>query len=415
MRSRLLRLVAPLAVLSCLVATVPGSVARADSVTDRKHAIDRQIAQLRDELEGTSQEFANAAVQLQRSQAMLVDVRAQLVTARREVSVAQQRDAQIASRLDYAQAQEAKAARELDGQREAQRKTRAAIGLIARQTYVNSGLTGVTLALQADSPDQFADRLSFASAALQSQSSVIERLSEQEADLRARSAKLSAIRVQVDALKRESEAAVRARKAAEATAGAAEAQQAALVAQQAAALAVIKARAAQEQARLDAAQAEQSKLQAMLAARARAEAARHRGSAPPPAASPGVLGYPANGPITSGFGRRYHPILHIWRMHTGTDFGIACGTPVYAAAAGTMISAGWSGGYGKRIVIDHGWLAGADLASTYNHLSRIVVSSGSVRRGELIAYSGTTGLSTGCHLHFEVLANGVYTNPMRFL
>ena len=56
---------------------------------------------------------------------------------------------------------------------------------------------------------------------------------------------------------------------------------------------------------------------------------------------------------------RYHPILHIWRMHTGIDFGIACGTPVYAAANGQVISAGWAGGYGNRIVIDHGWVRGA--------------------------------------------------------
>ena len=117
-------------------------------------------------------------------------------------------------------------------------------------------------------------------------------------------------------------------------------------------------------------------------------------------------------PITSGFGLRYHPILHIWRLHSGTDFGVACGTPVRAAAAGTIISAGWGGGYGNRIVIDHGYVRGESLATTYNHLTRIV-ASGHVSRGQLIAYSGTTGLSTGCHLHFETLVNGSYVNPAR--
>jgi murein DD-endopeptidase MepM/ murein hydrolase activator NlpD len=112
---------------------------------------------------------------------------------------------------------------------------------------------------------------------------------------------------------------------------------------------------------------------------------------------------------------RYHPILHIYRMHTGTDFAAPCGSPVYAAASGRIISAGWAGGYGNRIIIDHGYVKGVGLATTYNHLTRFVRSGGSVSRGQLIAYSGTTGLSTGCHLHFEVLANGRFVNPMGWL
>jgi murein DD-endopeptidase MepM/ murein hydrolase activator NlpD len=118
--------------------------------------------------------------------------------------------------------------------------------------------------------------------------------------------------------------------------------------------------------------------------------------------------------VTSPFGLRYHPILHIYRLHSGMDFGIACGTPVYAAAPGLVISAGWAGGYGNRVVIDHGYVGGVDLATTYNHLTRIV-AGGRVRRGQLIAYSGTTGLSTGCHLHFETLANGSFVNPANWL
>ena len=112
---------------------------------------------------------------------------------------------------------------------------------------------------------------------------------------------------------------------------------------------------------------------------------------------------------------RFHPILHVWKLHAGTDFGVPCGTPVMAAADGTVISAGWGGGNGNRIVIDHGIVSGVGLASTYNHLSSFVVKSGKVKRGQLIAYSGTTGYSTGCHLHFETLENGQFVNPMKWL
>jgi murein DD-endopeptidase MepM/ murein hydrolase activator NlpD len=112
---------------------------------------------------------------------------------------------------------------------------------------------------------------------------------------------------------------------------------------------------------------------------------------------------------------RYHPVLHYWRLHAGTDFGAPCGTPVRASASGTVVRAGWSGGYGNQVVIDHGRMKGVGLASSYNHLSRIIKHSGRVSRGQLIGYSGTTGLSTGCHLHFEVYVNGGHVNPMNWL
>ncbi|MDQ2757283.1 MAG: M23 family metallopeptidase, partial [Actinomycetota bacterium] len=167
------------------------------------------------------------------------------------------------------------------------------------------------------------------------------------------------------------------------------------------------------------------RLQAMLvaqAARAREAAAAAAASARaggqtyvPVAGGNGFLRYPANAAITSEYGQRYHPILHYWKLHTGTDFGVACGTPVYAAADGTVISAGWGGGDGIRVVIDHGIVSGVDLASTYNHLSRLVVTGGRVSRGQLIAYSGNTGYSTGCHLHFETLENGAFVNPRKWI
>ncbi|HET9658230.1 MAG TPA: M23 family metallopeptidase [Kineosporiaceae bacterium] len=422
MRRAVLRAVATGVVGTCLFGAVlagVGSSASADSVSDRKKTLDQQIAQLRDELEGTSQESADAAIALQRAQAQLVDVQAQLAAAQAAVAKAQAYDDAVASQLAYARAEEAKAITGLQEQQQAEQEIRDRLGLLARETYVNAGdpgLSGLSVALQATSADQFTERLSLASAALQSQNASVDRLAVQQADLRARQVKLSAIRSQVAQLKVQSEAAVSARQAAQAQAQDAEAQQAALVAEQTSALAKIKARQAVEQANLNQMLAEQNKLQVVLAARARAAAAAHGGSvAAPPPPSAGLIGHPVNGPITSGFGMRFHPILHIYRLHTGVDFGVGCGTPVYAVAGGSVVSAGYSGGYGNRIVIDHGWLGGADLATTYNHLSSIVVGSGQVSRGQLIAYSGTTGLSTGCHLHFETLVNGSFVDPMRYL
>jgi murein DD-endopeptidase MepM/ murein hydrolase activator NlpD len=118
---------------------------------------------------------------------------------------------------------------------------------------------------------------------------------------------------------------------------------------------------------------------------------------------------PANGPITSYFGYRYHPILHFTRFHAGVDIGAGWGSPIVAAADGQVAAAGWAGGYGRQVQIAHG----AGIVSTYSHMSDIVAQPGSyVRRGQVIGYVGSSGLSTGPHLPFEVKQSGQPVNPL---
>ncbi len=117
----------------------------------------------------------------------------------------------------------------------------------------------------------------------------------------------------------------------------------------------------------------------------------------------------AGGRMTSSFGMRFHPILGFSRMHQGVDLAAPYGTPIVAASDGVVRFAGWHGGHGNFVQIAH---AGG-LGSGYGHMSRFVVSPGmSVRQGQLIGYVGTTGLSTGPHLHFEVYRNGQAINPV---
>lgn len=123
----------------------------------------------------------------------------------------------------------------------------------------------------------------------------------------------------------------------------------------------------------------------------------------------GTLFRPTAGRFGSGFGPRFHPILHYWRMHTGVDIGGKFGQPVYAAAAGEVFHASWRGGYGKCIILLHG---GA-MSTLYGHLSSFNVRVGQrVQRGQLIGQVGSTGLSTAPHLHFEVRGNGRPVNPL---
>jgi murein DD-endopeptidase MepM/ murein hydrolase activator NlpD len=123
----------------------------------------------------------------------------------------------------------------------------------------------------------------------------------------------------------------------------------------------------------------------------------------------GVMGAPVAGHLTSNFGMRFHPILGYTRMHQGVDFGAAWGSPIYAVTAGTVVFAGRHGGHGNFVRIDHG----GGLGTGYAHMSRIAAYPGErVHQGQVIGYVGSSGLSTGPHLHYEVYRNGVAVNPM---
>ena len=175
---------------------------------------------------------------------------------------------------------------------------------------------------------------------------------------------------------------------------------------------------------LDSLRLKQSELKKMLAqfaadeAEVAAEIAAYRRRTEAAGASAQVPTYhggfirPVPGRITSGFGMRYHPVLHFTRMHTGIDFGSPYGTPIHAVANGRVVSAGYGGGYGNRIIIDHG----GGIMTLYGHCSRLMVNDGqSIRQGQVIGAVGSSGLATGPHLHFEVWRNGARVNPIGYL
>ena len=122
-----------------------------------------------------------------------------------------------------------------------------------------------------------------------------------------------------------------------------------------------------------------------------------------------ISGLPVAGRITSGFGYRYHPILHCRKMHTGVDIAAPIGTPIYAVGAGEVIWAGWRHGYGNTVMIDHG----GGVVTLYGHMSSIAVSAGQmVTKRQMIGRVGSTGMSTGPHCHYERRVNGTPVNPL---
>ena len=433
---------------------------------DTKRKVDASIGALKGDLDETDAALTSAFVALQRTQSQLPGARAALASAEQAESDAVEHDHELGRRLEVSKAQEGKAVDALAGTARDAAATTNVIGGIARQAYQTAGMGEISVALQAQSADDFATRVVLVDTALRIQGDALARLAVLRADTSAARSRLTAVRRQSALLKAQAAAHLLQTQAATRAAAAAKAGVDALVARQGSQVAIVGARKRAERARLDALQAQSQKLGAQLAeiarqarlkaardraaraaaaarareavqrkraaaSRARARAARSgrssgRSSGGPSSdgsgsssggfTSSGYLTEPVdNAYVTSEFGMRFHPILHYWRLHAVIDFGVGCGTPVHAAADGQVVSAGWGGGYGNRIVVDHGLVGDVGLATTYNHLTSIVVHSGSVSRGQLIGYSGTTGSSTGCHLHFETYDNGLPVNPRKWL
>ncbi|HUF83699.1 MAG TPA: peptidoglycan DD-metalloendopeptidase family protein [Acidimicrobiia bacterium] len=171
----------------------------------------------------------------------------------------------------------------------------------------------------------------------------------------------------------------------------------------------VRARKDEFEQQLAALEAEQAAL-AELVSRSTAPATSSGSGAP--SSGSGRFIWPCDGRVTSGFGYRVHPISGTSRMHTGVDMACGYGAPIGAAGDGVVVEAGWRGGYGNAVVVDHG----DGLATLYAHQSRIAVSRGQrVTTGQTLGYVGSTGYSTGPHLHWEVWVNGNPVDPMGYV
>ncbi len=154
--------------------------------------------------------------------------------------------------------------------------------------------------------------------------------------------------------------------------------------------------------------AQSASLEAMLARR-------------PASASSGIkvtTGFmrPLSGQITSPFGYRTHPIFHTKKFHSGVDIAAPLNTPIRASNSGKVIMAGWYGGYGKVVIIDHGIVRGQPITTLYGHMNSISVRQGqSVKKGQVVGHVGSTGYSTGPHCHFEVRIKGQPRNPFNYI
>jgi len=251
----------------------------------------------------------------------------------------------------------------------------------------------------------------------------LSELREIESTNRNSQARLEAVRERVTELKAEADQKVVEADKARKAAAAAKAEIEHLIAQQKAKQATIAAQKSaveQQQRMLEAQQRAMAAEIARIIAKQKA-AAEAAGINTKPTGPVGrsLFGNPTStSPIhvTSEYGMRYHPILHYTRLHAGIDLRAYCGTKIRAGRAGTVVWAKARYGFGNQVMLDHGYVNGHSLMSSYNHLTRWVVRPGQrVSQGQLIAYAGNTGTSGACHLHFEVYVDGSTVNPRPLL
>lgn len=436
---------------------VPAPLAVADNLEDQQAALRDQAARVQDSLEFVDAKISQAAADLVVYQGQLPGAQQSLLEAQGRVAGAVKEVDALAARVDLAQQNKAKITQQLQNDQQKITETKKLIGQIATQAYKSGGVpSNLSLFFGSNQGGSLTDTIDLADQALRSQNSAMDKLTQQNATNVNSQARLQTVEAEIKDLKSKADAALEREKAVRDEAEAKKAQVDKLIADTTrinaelqAAKPGIQNQLVQVKAQQDAVAAEiaerdrklreawlaEQRRIAEAAAAAAAAAAKAQGQAPPPQApyvppAPGPISafglrhpFAANIPITSGFGWRATPPGTIdfygqgGYMHTGIDFGATCGTPVYAAAAGTVFSAGWGNdGGGNRVKISHGVIQGNSLTTVYYHNTSVVVSVGQqVSQGQLIAYSGTTGNSTGCHAHFETWVNGQAVDPMGLL
>ncbi len=380
--------------------------ARADDLKDARNKVRQALVQAKKDVSSNKEAVSSAEEKLQQSQTDLDRARSELAYAQAQLAKAKDQDASVASDLataqdafDQAAAAVLKAQADVDAQR-------ALVGAAVRTAYQrHTDLQGLSLVFGSETAEQLSQRVQWANTIFDSSTSQLDRLSQLQSDLEAARA------VSADA-----EAALTDKKDASSAHVAEVARLTQEITDRRAALKTLVA----ENAKLKAqAQDELEQSKAQYAALEKQEArltAKLRGTNYKIVNKGGFI-KPVNAPAGSPFGMRMHPILHYWRMHWGTDFGAACGTPIRAMANGKVVQAGWTTyGFGYWTVISYGKMFGAQIASGYAHQSKIIVKAGQkVKQGQIVGYVGTTGLSTGCHLHLQIYRNGTRVNPMRYL
>jgi murein DD-endopeptidase MepM/ murein hydrolase activator NlpD len=430
-RARTRQIAAVLAVVvagTVLIATPAVSDPAAD-----KRRIDQQLQRAEAALEHSTVRARQAGVAYHRASQLLPAAQQAVARAQGEVAAAQVQAATAARLAARARAALAAAEADLGRSERDVSDARDHLGEFVRASYQGAPYVAVNALLGARTPDQVMAGMGYLNNLASGERRAIARVSKVRLAAAQKRAEVAEVKRRVDEADALARQALGVAQQQEAAAEAARANVTSLVAQRRQSLEVAQEERAASAKQYAEVRAESRRIAAALreaARKAREEARRQQQNRPQPGRPPapsrprpgndnagGVLAMPVDGWKSSDFGRRYDPYYGVWQLHAGTDFAAPGGAAIRAADDGVVVRAGWNGGYGNYTCIYHGDLRdGRGLSTCYAHQSRIIADRGThVGRGQTIGRVGTTGASTGNHLHFEVRLDGEPVNPMRWL
>ena len=386
--------------------------AAADDLRDKQRKARGQVSSAVGDLHESSKALGAAAKRLQSARSALTAAQGRLATAQEEADAAARADAQMQTRLQLAEHDLAVARVALETARERVVEQRSQIGQLAASNYANGdpALMGLAVILNSQDPAEVTSQMNTVDTLMDKQTTLLAALEEARARMVAEEAEVEKAKVAVAVQRRAARENLVRKQGLERSAATARADVASLVTQSRAAEAQAAKARKGDLAELRVAEKQEQRIRQLIIDRAARQRGGYRGN------TGGFLHRPVPGAVTSPYGYRVHPIYGYWGLHDGTDFSAPCGTPERAAGAGTVISRVYSSVYGNRLYLDVGRVNGKNMTVVYNHLTSYRVSTGQrVKRGEVVGYAGSTGWSTGCHLHFTVLLDGRPVDPMGYL
>ncbi len=402
--------VAAVAISAALVAV--SSLGVATAADSDKEKVDAAVAAAGDDLRAANAKVEAAIQALEEARRLLPAARERLTEAREEAAEAEEADRRAQAELEQATAAAIRAEQER-GEVEFQIKDlQSRVGNLAREVYQNGAFAEFDLLISAASPTELADRAAAIDAVSRVNNQTLARMGEIRAELALKEARLEALRIQVDEKRQLAAIALSKANIARDKAAAAKARVDALVAQRATALDVASAERARVLKQYKTVQAEQRRIAALLARQAAAEAARlARGKRLKfkPTSEKGFVWPLPGSSVGQLVGPRIHPVYGYASCHTGVDMGAPSGTPILSTASGVVVVNASGGPYGNHTLVSHG----NGIFSMYAHQSRFGAKEGqAVKAGEVIGYVGSTGYSTGPHLHFEIHLGGTPYDPL---
>jgi murein DD-endopeptidase MepM/ murein hydrolase activator NlpD len=369
------------------------AVDRAEAILEDATAVARNAAR---RLEAATAALPAAQAKVDVSRGLVAAARVQANTARREADAARKEHAEVAAGFRAAQARVSTARDRVDE--------------IATASYMGSSFARVNVLAAATGPQDMMDRLGLVDQVMQKQNADVDTLTAARRKARTEQDKAGLAKRAAEQTAQAAKGKLAAARAAETAAEQARAAVVTLTESRAGALAAANSQRAAVLAKYGRAKAEEARIQRAL------RSYDHKGGSAGGPYIGGKLAMPVHGYKSSDFGERYDPYYRVWQLHAGTDFAAGGGTPIHAAAGGRVIQAGWNGGYGNYTCISHGEVDGHGFSTCYGHQSKILVHVGEhITRGETIGRVGTTGASTGYHLHFETRFDGVPKNPVQYL